>query len=63
MTQNWRECIWENLNRLQKWADGNILKLSHRNCKALHLGKNKSRDQYIQGVGATVWKAAQQRSI
>lgn len=52
MTQNWREeCIWGELNKLQKWADGNMLKLNHGNCKALHLGKNKSRDQYIQGVG------------
>lgn len=42
------------LNRLEKWADGNILKLNHGNCKVLHLGKNKPRHPYMQEVGATI---------
>lgn len=38
------------LNRLEKWADGNLMKFSKVKCKVLHLGQNISRHKYRLGT-------------
>ena len=39
--------IQRDLNRLDKWADRNLIKFNQEKCKVLHLGKNKPRHQYV----------------
>ena len=47
------------LNRLEKWADWNLMKFNRGNCKVLHLRRNNPMHKYM--VGPTVWRTAWQR--
>ncbi|KAK4829116.1 hypothetical protein QYF61_002154 [Mycteria americana] len=42
--------IQKDLNRLEKWAVRNLMKLNKGNCKALHLEKNKPMHQNMLGT-------------
>ncbi|KAK4832935.1 hypothetical protein QYF61_026578 [Mycteria americana] len=37
-------------NRLEEWADRNLMKFNKEKCKVLHLGKNSPRHQYMLGA-------------
>lgn len=39
--------IQRNLDRLEKWLDGNLMKFNNRECKVLHLGRNNCRHSYM----------------
>ena len=38
--------VQKNLNRLERWAERNLLKFHKGNCRILHLGRNNLRYQY-----------------
>lgn len=42
--------IQRDLDRVEKWADGNLKKFNKRQCKFLHLRRNKPRHQYMIGA-------------
>jgi len=46
-TPEGRAAIWRDLDRLEKWADRNLMRFSKGNCKVLHLKRNKPMHQYI----------------
>ncbi|GAB0203569.1 methylenetetrahydrofolate reductase [Grus japonensis] len=59
MTQNWKECligpeghaaIQRNFNRLEKWANRNLMQFNKGKSKVLHLGRNNPRHQYMLGA-------------
>ena len=42
--------IQRDLNRLEKRADRNLMKFNNRKCKALHLGRNNTMHECVQGA-------------
>lgn len=45
-----RAAIQRNLNRMEKWADKNLLKFNKENCKVLHLRRNNPMHKYMVGL-------------
>ena len=43
-------CAAFHLDRLENWADGNIMKFDKRKCQVLHLGRNNIMHQYMLGA-------------
>ncbi|GAB0206053.1 mitochondrial enolase superfamily member 1 [Grus japonensis] len=52
--------IKRDLDRVEKWADRNLMKFNKGKCKALHLGRISYGHQYM--VGLTIWKSVLQKS-
>ncbi|GAB0182220.1 mitochondrial enolase superfamily member 1 [Grus japonensis] len=45
-----RTSIQRDLNRLEKWADRNLMKFNNEKCKILHLKRTKSMHLYMLGA-------------
>lgn len=45
-----RSPVWEDQNRLEKWADRNFMKINKGKCKALHLIQNNPKQQVRQAA-------------
>jgi len=45
-----RAAIQRDLNRLEKWADRNLVKFNKDKCKVLHVGRNNPMYQSMLGV-------------
>ncbi|KAK4832301.1 LOW QUALITY PROTEIN: hypothetical protein QYF61_021700 [Mycteria americana] len=52
--------IHKDLNRLEKWANRNLMKFNKGKLQVLNLGRNTTMHQYM--LGAPSWKAALQKS-
>jgi len=52
--------IQHDLDRLECWAERNLMKFSKGKSRVLQPGRNKSMHQYR--LGATCWRAALQRA-
>uniref|UniRef100_A0A8B9F6M4 Reverse transcriptase domain-containing protein n=1 Tax=Amazona collaria TaxID=241587 RepID=A0A8B9F6M4_9PSIT len=44
-----RNAIQRDLDTLVRWADANLMKFNHANCKVLHLGQSNARHSYRLG--------------
>lgn len=49
VTQEGHAAIQSNLDRVEKWADGNLMKFNKGKYKVLHLGRNNPMHQYMLG--------------
>ncbi|KAK4829403.1 hypothetical protein QYF61_003884 [Mycteria americana] len=47
---NIQEVLLPDLDRLEKWANGNLMEFNKGKCKVLHLGKNNPMHQYMLGA-------------
>jgi len=54
-----RAAVPRDLNGLEKWADGNLVKISNGKGKVLRLGRDNRVHQYR--LGRTCWRAALQK--
>jgi len=46
-TPDGHTAIQRDLDRLEKWADRNLMKFSKEKCKVLYLGRNKAMHQCV----------------
>lgn len=51
--------IQRDLNRLERWADKNLMEFSREKCNILQLIRNNPRYQYMLGISR--WKAVLQK--
>ncbi|KAK4817459.1 hypothetical protein QYF61_015614 [Mycteria americana] len=51
--------VQRDLDKLEKWAERNIVQFNNEKGKVLHLGKNNLRHWYMLGLPS--WKAASQK--
>lgn len=55
-----RGAIQRILNKLEDWADGNLMTVNRDECEALQAAQNNpcnNRDLGLMGLGTTLWKA------
>jgi len=59
LESGWPHIIYNDLNRLEGWAERNLMKFNKGKCMVLHLGRNNPMHQYRLGVTcrrAALWR-------